>query len=123
MSTSQPVQRVRFTSCRWFWAWALLGCTATLGIVSLGVIVLAPLAALGALMALRPERRCAAFGLISGAGLLLTYVAWVQRAGPGTTCWRTATSSGCDQHLNPLPWLVAGIVLFIAGMVGHARQH
>jgi hypothetical protein len=41
-------------------------------------------------------------------------VAWVQRDGPGTTCWHTATGGGCDQHLNPLPWLVIGIALFVA---------
>ena len=51
------------------------------------------------------------FGLLSGAGVLLLYVAWAQRAGPGTTCWHTQTASGCDQNLNPLPWLLAGIVL------------
>jgi hypothetical protein len=49
-------------------------------------------------------------------------VAWVQRDGPGTTCWRTATASGCDQHLNPLPWLLAGAALFVAGFVAHARR-
>jgi hypothetical protein len=102
--------------------WALLGCAAALGFVSLGVLVLAPVAIVGALMASRPTIRRSAFGLLSGAGILLLYVAWLQRAGPGTTCWRTATASGCDQHLNPLPWLLIGIALFIGGIVAHDRR-
>jgi hypothetical protein len=55
----------------------------------------------GWLMASRPAIRRSAFGLLSGVGVLLLYFAWLQRAGPGTTCRQTATASGCDQHLNP----------------------
>jgi hypothetical protein len=118
----QTTLRAHVADCRWFWAWALLGCAAALGFVSLGVLVLAPVAVVGALMASKPAVRRSAFGLLTGVGVLLLYVAWVQRAGPGTTCWRTATASGCDQHLNPLPWLLAGLATFIAGIVGHARR-
>jgi hypothetical protein len=74
------------------------------------------------LMSSRPAIRRSAFGLLSGAGALLLYLAWVQRAGPGTTCWHTDTASGCDQNLDPLPWLLAGIVLFIGGIAAHARR-
>lgn len=118
----QPRPRAHNTGCRWFWAWALLGCAAALSFVSLGVLVLAPAAVVGTLMASRRAARRSAFGLLSGAGILLVYVAWVQRAGPGTTCWHTASASGCDQHLNPLPWLLAGVALFAAGLAGHVRQ-
>lgn len=121
-ATSKPVLRAHITGCRWFWAWALLGCAAALGFVSLGVLLLAPVAVVGGLMASRPTIRRSAFGLLSGAGVLLLYVAWVQRAGPGTTCWQTGTASGCDQHLNPLPWLLLGIAMFIGGIVAHARR-
>ena len=102
--------------------WALLGCAAGLGFVSLGVLVLAPVAVIGGLMASKPAVARSAFGLLTGVGVLLLYVAWVQRAGPGMTCWQTATASGCDEHLNPLTWLLAGIATFIGGIVGHARQ-
>jgi hypothetical protein len=118
----KPTLRAHVADCRWFWAWALVGCTAALGFVSLGVLVLAPVAVAGWLMASRPAIRRSAFGLLSGVGVLLLYVAWLQRAGPGTTCWQTARASGCDQHLNPLPWLVAGIALFVGGIVAHARR-
>jgi len=117
----QTSPRAHAAGCGWFWVWALLGCVAALGAVSLGLLLLAPVAGAGALMAGRPTIRRSAFGLLSGVGALLLYVAWVQRAGPGTSCWQTATASGCDQHLNPLPWLIAGIATFIGGIVGHAR--
>jgi len=90
--------------------------------VSLGVLAVGQIAVVGGLMAARPAARRSAFGFVSGVGLLLLYVAWVQRAGPGTTCWQTETASGCDQHLNPLPWLIAGLALFVGGVVAHARQ-
>src|SRR5947208_16031306 len=116
----QSTLRAHIAGCRWFWTWAVIGCAAALGFVSLGVLVLAPVAIVGGLMASRPAIRRSAFGLLSGAGVLLLYVAWLQRAGPGTTCWRAATARGCDQHLNPLPWLVVGLGLFIACMVSEA---
>jgi hypothetical protein len=121
-SSLHQTLRTHATGCRWFWAWALLGCAAALGFVSLGVLVLVPVAVIGALMASKPAIVRSAFGLLTGIGVLLLYVAWLQRAGPGTTCWRTATASGCDEHLNPLPWLGAGMAAFFGGIVGHARH-
>ena len=88
---------------RWFWAWVLLGFAAAIGFVSLGVLVVVPAAVVAGAMASRPSIRSSAFGALTGMGLLLLFVAWVQREGPGTTCWRTASASGCDEHLNPLP--------------------
>ena len=121
MSTFHP--RAHIVGCRWFWVWALVGCAAALSVVSfLGFLLLPPVVLVGGVMASRRTIRRSAFGLLSGAGVLLLYVAWLQRAGPGTTCWQSRTSSGCDQHLNPLPWLIAGLALFAAGVVGHARR-
>ncbi len=122
MAALQTPFRVHVADCRWFWAWAVLGCAVALGLVSLGLIVIAPAALVGVLMASRLPARRSAFGLLSGAGLLLLYIAWLQRDGPGTTCWQRATASGCDQHLNPLPWLIAGLALFIGGIVAHIRN-
>jgi hypothetical protein len=106
----------------WFFVWALLGSAAALGAVSLGPLLLLPVAMVGVFLWTRAGIRRSAFGLLTGTGTLLLYVAWVQRDGPGTTCWHTATASGCDQHLNPLPWLVAGAALVLAGIVGQARR-
>jgi hypothetical protein len=79
-----------------------------------------PVATVGGLMASRPSIRHSAFGVLTGAGIPLLFVAWVQRDGLGTTCWRTATNAGCEQHLNPLPWLAVGMALFVGGVVAHA---
>ncbi len=106
----------------WFFVWALLGSAAALSTVSLGPLLLLPVALFGVFLGTRPGVRRSAFGLLTGAGALLVYVAWVQRDGPGTTCWHTATASGCDQHLNPLPWLIAGAALVVAGFVAHVRR-
>ena len=106
----------------WFSVWALLGSAAALGSVSLGPLLLLPVVLVGVFLWARAGARRSAFGLLTGAGILLLYVAWLQRAGPGKTCWHTATASGCDQHLNPLPWLVAGAALAAAGLVAHVRR-
>lgn len=58
------------------------------------------------------------YGLLAGAGLLCLFVAYVQRDGPGTTCWHTAMASGCDQHLDPVPWLAAGVALLVGSVIG-----
>jgi hypothetical protein len=114
--------RTQLNGWGWFAVWVMLGAAAALGYVSLGPILLVPVAALGVFLWTRPRVRRSAFGLLTGAGVLLLYVAWVQRDGPGSTCWRTATGSGCDQHLNPLPWLVVGAALLVAGVVAHTRR-
>jgi hypothetical protein len=106
----------------WFLVWSLLGSAAALGAVSLGPLLVLPVLLGGVfLWTKRPDARDSAFGLVSGAGTLLLYIAWLQRDGPGTTCTRTATSVRCDAHLNPLPWLVLGIVLLVTGVVAQAR--
>jgi amino acid transporter len=107
----------------WFLVWAVLGSAAALGTVSLGPLLLLPAALLGVFLWRRPVARRSAFGLLTGAGTLLLYVAWVQRDGPGTTCARIPPAGlRCDQHLNPLPWLVIGLALLVAGVVAHARR-
>ena len=57
-----------------------------------------------------------AFGVLAGMGLLALYVAYVQRRGPGSVYWHTATASGSDQYLDPRPWLVVGVLLVAFGV-------
>jgi hypothetical protein len=122
MVGSRTSRRAHLAGCGWFWAWAVLGAAVALAALSFGPILAAPTLVIVWLMDSRPSIRRSAFGLVSGVGALLLYIAWVQRAGPGTTCWQTETASGCDQHLNPLPWLLAGIVLFVGGIAAHTRR-
>jgi hypothetical protein len=111
------------TSCTFFWAWAAIGSVAALGLISFGLGPFAsiPAAVAGVLLARKESARASAFGLVTGAGLLFLFVAWLQRHGPGITCWQTATASGCRQNLNPLPWLIAGLALIAVGVAAHHR--
>jgi len=105
-----------------FSAWAIVGAGASFVLLVFSPIVgFAALIAMG-LWALRPTFPRSGFGVLSGAGVPLLYVAFVQRHGPGTVCWHTATSSGCDQYANPWPWLGAGICLVVMGLVGYVRR-
>jgi hypothetical protein len=106
----------------WFVVWAAVGAAAALGSVSLGPLVVIPAAVVAVVMLMNPAIRQSAFGLLSGAGVLLLYVAYVQRHGPGTTCWHRGTVTGCDEHLNPIPWLVLGVLFVAAGVVGQAKR-
>jgi hypothetical protein len=108
----------------WFLFWAIVGAGGALGMVSvIGWLVLFPLAVIGVLVWNRlPASRQSAAGMITGAGALLLFIAWLHRDGPGMTCYHTATGGGCDEHLNPLPWLFLGLVLVAAGFVVQARR-
>jgi hypothetical protein len=97
-------QRVHLLGCAWFWAWALLGAAATLGSLSLGLLLTIPALAVGVVIYTR-RGAGGAFGLLSGSGALLLVIAYVQRSG---------------EFYNPVHWLIPGLVLFTAGLVGHA---
>jgi hypothetical protein len=115
---------VRVTHDRWFAAWILVGCGLAFGVISfaLGPLVLIP-AVVGAVLMLRsPAARPAAYGAPIGVGSLLLFVAYVNREGPGTTCWQHGTSMGCGEHLNPLPWLLLGVAFVVGGFVAY-RMH
>jgi len=99
----------------------VVGATAALGLVSLGPLALIPAVIAATVLTQNASARRSAAGVLAGAGFLLLYVAYVQRQGPGTTCWHTATATGCDQHLNPIPWLVVGLALVIGGVL--AQHH
>jgi len=107
----------RATSWLWFVTWVAVGALVALGLVSLGLLALVPalLIAFAILLTSSAARR-SAWGLLSGAGLLSLVVAYIQREGPGTTCWRTATGGGCEEHLDPRPWLIVGLALFLFGV-------
>ena len=104
---------------RWFAAWALVGCALALGLVSLGLLAVVPAAVIAVLMIRRPAARRSAYGALIGVGLLLLFIAWLNREGPGTTCWQHGTATGCDEHLNPLPWLALGVAFVVGGFVTH----
>lgn len=103
-------RRRHLVGCAWFWAWALVGAGAALSMVSyIGMLTGLPVALTAFLMARKPSIRESSFGFVSGIGLLLLYLAWVQRSG---------------EFLDPRPLLVLGWALVIAGVAGHSwREH
>ena len=115
-----PPQAQHLRTCIRFWAWAGAGALAIISL-DLGPVTVLPALILLALVSTFVGRRhISALGFTTGTGLPLLWVAYVQREGPGTTCWHTASAAGCDQHLNPLPWLIAGLVLVLTGLIGQA---
>ena len=61
----------------------------------------------------RTALRSSGWGVLAGVGAISLLVAFVQRRGPGTFCYHTATKSGCGQYLDPWPWLVAGVLFVV----------
>src|SRR5215467_9949335 len=106
----------RATGWLWFVVWVAVGALVALGLVSLGLLALVPALLIALAVLSSTAARRSAWGLLSGAGLLSLVVAYIQREGPGTTCWRTATGGGCEEHLDPRPWLIVGLALFLFGV-------
>jgi hypothetical protein len=119
VSVDKPVTRsASWRGTGWFAAWLALGAALGFSLVDLpayGLLVL-PLALAGVVvLAWRHRLDRSTWGLACGIGLLLLYVAYVQRKGPGVVSWHTATASGSDTYLDPRPWLVAGLLLVLVG--------
>ncbi len=84
-----------------FCLWALFGVALALVFAILGTPAVLLVLLGGWLLVSQPALRGSAFGVLSGLGAISLYIAFVQRRGPGTVCWHTATASGCDQYANP----------------------
>lgn len=109
-----------------FLAWAVVGagaCFTVLAALSIGVYV-APAVIIALIVLLRWERArtIAAFGMISGLGPVLLYVAYLNRGGPGNVCTTSGISQSCVTEMSPWPWLVAGIAALAAGIAAFAAQ-
>jgi signal transduction histidine kinase len=104
----------------WFAVWLVVGGALAFSVVdglAFGLLVL-PFAIVAVMLLIaRHHFNRSAWGLLCGAGLLLLYVAYVQRKGPGTVSWHTATASGADTYMDPRPWLVAGLLLIVVGII------
>lgn len=104
----------------WFIAWAAVGAGYAFGVLaalSIGVFVLPMAAVATVVLARRRQARTGPTGLVSGLGLPLLYVAFLNRAGPGTVCMTTGTRQSCTDELSPWPWLLIGVALVVVGCV------
>ena len=106
----------------WFGDWLAVGAgygVSLLGAVSIGLFVL-PLPVLATvLLARRQSARAGLPGLVSGLGVPLGYVAYLNRSGPGTSCTTTTRPAGqrCVDESSPWPWLAVAATLFVLGLV------
>jgi MYXO-CTERM domain-containing protein len=134
MSTEPPPSRPAasppaLTGPRWAWfaAWLVIGAgyaLSLLGAASIGLFML-PLPVLATILLARRQHANAGLpGLISGLGIPLLYVAYLNRAGPGTICTMiTGGGQDCTDEWSPWPWLAAGVVLLVLGAAAFiARQ-
>ncbi|MFB0620019.1 hypothetical protein [Streptomyces sp. AGS-58] len=103
----------------WFLAWLAVGGCLALGLaalLSVGV-VLVVLAAAAAVFLFRRGHRSAVVGSLAGLALPLFYLAYLNRGGPGDVCHTTASGQTCTDEYAPVPFLVAGALLFAAGFL------
>ncbi len=123
----KPIGAVRASA--WFGAWAVTGVALMLGvfgILTIGLFIL-PVAVIALVaLALRPNARASAAGLLSGLALPLLVAAYANRNGPGTVCESLAGGgSHCTDEWTPLPFLgVAAILVALsAGTFVFIRRH
>jgi hypothetical protein len=112
-------------SVRAFVGWAVIG--AALALSFLTLLTIGPFLLLGALvvtglMLWRVDFGWAMAGMISGAGLPVLYVAWLNRHGPGEVCTRSATETTCSDQWTPWPFVAGGVLLLAVGAVIFARN-
>ena len=97
-------RKSHLAGCGWFWAWAVVGAAFGLGVTAIGIFTIVPATVSVVFMTRRRPIR-GVFGVATGAGAVLLVIAYIQRSG---------------QFYDPIHWLVPGLVLGTAGLVGHA---
>jgi len=127
--TRQPAQSPPvLTGPRWKWfaAWLIIGVGYALSLVgsaSIGLFVL-PLPVIATILLARRQHATGGLpGLISGLGIPLLYVAYLNRAGPGPICTTIPGGQDCTDEWSPWPWLAAALILLALGVTTFiARQ-
>lgn len=106
----------------WFLAWLLVGACAGIGLAAILTVGVAfvVLAAVAAVFLLRTGPRRAVVGGVSGVALPLFYLAYLNRGGPGEVCHAVPGGQACTDEYTPVPFLVAGALVLVAGCVIHA---
>lgn len=116
----KPVMNTRGPSWWTFIAWPLVGAALAFSIVgamTIGLFIL-PFATAALLALLKwGGNRQSSVGLISGIGLPLFYIAFLNRNGPGLIC--DSMSNGgreCMQEYSPWPFLIIGVGFVALGI-------
>lgn len=93
-----------------------------LGVLSIGIFVLPVAITLTVVLATRRTSSVGLPGIISGVGLPLLYIAYLNRGGPGNVCTKSALGESCTQEWSPWPWLAFGMALLAVGIVVFAER-
>jgi 4-hydroxybenzoate polyprenyltransferase len=116
--SSGPVPWPRYGS---FVAWLAIGagaCLALLTPLTIGLFVLVVvIVGLAVLVRRGGGIDAGVTGLLTGAGMLALYIAYLNRHGPGEICGHSATEHHCRTEWSPWPWLFVGLLLVAAGVV------
>jgi hypothetical protein len=108
-----------------FAAWCVVGaglCFGVLSLLSVGWLVLLATFLLGAFLLWALEFGWGLAGMLTGAGLPLLYVAWLNRDGPGEVCTYTATGHSCGDQSSPWPLMTLAVLLIAGGVVMFVQQ-
>ncbi len=113
------------SSAGWFLAWfgvGALDALAMVGALTIGIFVLPVGIAATVFLATRRDASDGIGGLISGLGLPVLYIAYLNRDGPGTIC-RTYPGGGssCVEEWSPWPWFAIGMALVLVGVAVFTR--
>lgn len=101
----------------WFAAWMIVGAGYSFGLLSFAGLFVLPIALIVTVAFVRARSPLIGIhGLVSGLGLPILYIAWINREGPGEICHTTATENYCVSELSPWPWVIAGSILVAAGL-------
>ena len=109
----------RGTGWGWFLAWFAVGACVAAGlaaILSVGLVFLVLAAAAAGLLLWKGPRNAVVGGL-AGLALPLFYIAYLNRGGPGNVCRSSSGGQTCTDEYTPIPFLVGGVLVFVAGFV------
>ena len=114
MGTARVDHRVSFG------LWSLVGagaCLAVLGALTIGIFVAPVVAVLAGVLLVTAGASRSIFGAVSGVSLMLFFVAWTNREGPGEVCTVKPHFTECAERWNPWPWFVVGLVFLSVGII------
>ncbi|HEU4568727.1 MAG TPA: hypothetical protein VFR99_11890 [Marmoricola sp.] len=105
-----------------FVAWALVGALAALGVASLltiGLVFLVCAAVLaGLLLWIRAARGWSPLGVGAGAAVVVGYIGWLNRGGPGNVCHPIERGVSCEEQWSPWPFFAVAVMLAVLAVAG-----
>jgi hypothetical protein len=109
----------------WFAVWSVIGAAyalAVVGALTIGLFVL-PVPVIATIVVSRHEAaRVGLPGLVAGAALPLLYIAYLNRAGPGTVCTHSGGGEQCTDEFSPWPWIAIAVALVAGGALAFSRR-